>query len=219
MAGKRGAELRCRGNQQRRDLPPPPTSLASTGRRGGAGKRSGCKAKATLNKRLGCGQSNFFRRDAQHSHKSFSAGAGMQSEGAGGRPFLPAQTQPKGRTASEGRLLLFCLLQGFLANRAGETATQLLRSLGYCVRKARCGERHLPCSGEPAHRHGSRAGAEPCRSSVSSTSRAMISTAALLTDTVGKRAASPCATRYSVLKEEEYPGLSLGNYLVVDPVI
>lgn len=93
MAGKHDAELRCKGNEQHRGLPPPPTSLASTGRRGGAGKRSGCKAKAMLNKRLGCGQSNFFRRDARHSHES--AGAGTQSEGAGVRPFLPTQTQLK----------------------------------------------------------------------------------------------------------------------------
>lgn len=93
MAGKHDAELCCKGNKQHRGLPPPPTSLASTGRRGRAGKRSGCKAKAMLNKRLGCGQSNFFWRDAQHSHKS--AGAGTQSEGAGVRPFLPTQTQLK----------------------------------------------------------------------------------------------------------------------------
>jgi len=83
------AGKRCKGNEQRRDLPPPPTSLASMGRRGGAGKRPGCEAKAALNKRLGCGQSNFFR----HSRGSFSAGAGTRSEGAGRRPFLPGQTR------------------------------------------------------------------------------------------------------------------------------
>lgn len=130
MAGKRSAELRCKGNEERRGLPPPPTSLASTGRRGGAGKRSGCKAKPTLNKRLGCGQSNFFRRDARHSRKSFSAGAGVQSKGAGGRPFLPAQTQPKGCTASEvvqPRSRLF----GQESRRNSHMAVTLVRLLHY----------------------------------------------------------------------------------------
>lgn len=116
-----------------------------------------------LNKRLGCGQSKSSpprrpRRDARHNRESFSADAGVQKEGAGGRPFLPTQAQPKGKASA------------FLPHsRLFGQESRLLGSLGYCVTRARRGERHLPCSGEPTHQHSSRAGAEPCRSSVSPT--------------------------------------------------